>query len=69
MKTLNIQGNTYLVLTNGSMVKMQTPIIKRIHVLEKDMYTETYWNPLQSEKKLDWKDSWAKYDWISDHSL
>ena len=63
MKTNKIQGDTYLVFTNGSMVKILTTSTKRIHVLSKDLFTESYWNPLKINHNLNWKDTWSKYNW------
>lgn len=63
MKKIKIQGKTYLVLTNGSLVEINTTSIKRIHVLDKDVYTEHYWNPQLISQHLDWNENWDKFNW------
>ena len=65
MKKVKIQGYTYLVLTNGSIIKVLTCNTKRIAVLGKDLYTEHNWNPHKKIKNVDWKDTWSKFNWIN----
>ena len=68
MKTLKLQNTTYIVLTNGSIVKHLSTSDKRIRLLDKDIYTESYWNPHLLITHLDWNDTWAKFDWTHQHS-